>query len=962
MTNINNKGNWEFSFFQKTYDDKNQSIQNKEATIKVALRSDNMFNPKNIKDYINPELSKEEQIIMKNKNKETLKTQEKIIMTNYLAKQHLMVENDKDMIEKYGLVAKVETKEGKIRLLLHTLEYQIKNNNNDFIANIFLRLLEDQFKLSNELKREYQHLLQRMNQIVSKLNLVELQFTKFHTQIPPLNQKGFTKLDDWQINVIDNIDNNISTIISAPTSAGKSIISGYVTIKGKSLFIVPTDALAWQLSAYIGNILGTNVPILTATYQTCPTRDMMIDIINKSESLIGTADVIVDFLPFIKNNFKWIIFDEVHMIGHVEGYHMEYIAKILTNTNTSILALSATIGNINELVEWFNMITNTKFSKIECNKRFFNLQRYNYNNKRLDMIHPLALIDKEDFNSVENTDSHPLLDKNLEPTPPDIWDLVCKLESNFNLGELSPSKYFQQTERIHLDKVNNYFKQLLKFMINKYNINKDIINGILDNFKVKYNDSTFKYSELFFTLKKESKLPAIVFQEDTTDCLNIVRNFANEIDNMEHVKYPRLLIERMKICKLAKKQDKVTDKDKLDTSMEKKSLKQMITKPQTTAIDAPNLDEPHPDFIFNVVQHFSDNTVEEWLVTLKQYFPMINNSHHYIIKLLWRGVGVYARGLPDPYLRLVQTLASQKLLAIVFSDRSLVFGISMPFRSVVISKYNKNELDTMLYHQMAGRAGRRGLDKEGNIIFAGYTWDQIKKLSSSTIPSIKGINCELYSISHANKISELMKTNYDWDKVTRNYLDKTVTKDNDYFYKDLESNYKHGWKFAISDDINYCHMMWKLRNNKDCIVLSYLFPYIKRYFETKKYTEENNQIEIAHFLCRFICVQETNNPELFLNNPELMKYEPYNNIIDNLDELQIDTSTNIDKRLFLSIRHNLLYEKDTKLREQLFNFGNVIKHVQHYYFHTKIVGLAKLLGKLLTRIWWIYHLSSPILQ
>lgn len=39
----NNKGNWEFSFFQKIYDDKNQTIQNKEATIKVALRSDSLI-------------------------------------------------------------------------------------------------------------------------------------------------------------------------------------------------------------------------------------------------------------------------------------------------------------------------------------------------------------------------------------------------------------------------------------------------------------------------------------------------------------------------------------------------------------------------------------------------------------------------------------------------------------------------------------------------------------------------------------------------------------------------------------------------------------------------------------------------------------------------------------------------------------------------------------------------------
>ena len=47
-------------------------------------------------------------------------------------------------------------------------------------------------------------------------------------------------------------------------------------------------------------------------------------------------------------------------------------------------------------------------------------------------------------------------------------------------------------------------------------------------------------------------------------------------------------------------------------------------------------------------------------------------------------------------------------LAIIFSDESLVFGVSMPIRTTVITKDNIN---SMMYHQMAGRAGRRGLDK-----------------------------------------------------------------------------------------------------------------------------------------------------------------------------------------------------------------------------------------------------------
>ena len=44
----------------------------------------------------------------------------------------------------------------------------------------------------------------------------------------------------------------------------------------------------------------------------------------------------------------------------------------------------------------------------------------------------------------------------------------------------------------------------------------------------------------------------------------------------------------------------------------------------------------------------------------------------------------YIVKFPDNYLRIVQKLANQKKLAVVFSDKELVFGVSMPFPDFVI--------------------------------------------------------------------------------------------------------------------------------------------------------------------------------------------------------------------------------------------------------------------------------------
>lgn len=966
MNKVDNKGNWEFSFFQKKHD------PNVESNIKLSLKPANSFNPKYIHQYINPEISKEEQYLQKKLSGQTLKTTENIILQNYLDKKAKAIENDILALKTQGLACQPITKEGKTRLLLKVLESQFapsKEVNKISIANIYLRLLEDTFELTDNIKEEYKVAINKMNNIVKDMDLVELQFTNFHSQMPPLNQKGFVKFDDWQIKVVNNIDNNLSTIVNAPTSAGKSVLSGYVITKGKALFVVPTDALAWQMSSYIGHLISANVPIITNTFQSNPSREALIALLNNAPAIVGTSDCILDYLPFIENNFKWIVFDEIHMLGKLEGRAMESIARVLNNV--PMLGLSATVGNTDELVEKFSTIKNTKVDKVICDKRFFNLQRYYYDSKldELICIHPLSLVNVNQF------EDRTILKKSLQPTPPNIWDLAIKLKDKLDLGLLDPKLYFNDlSKRIELDEANEYFNKLLVFMVENYKNNKDIIDTIINNYKHdELKSSDVDLFNLINKLKQDSKMPAIIFNKNTVKCLKMVCDFAKKVDKMESDKYPRLIQDRLKMAKLAKRLDKETESNS-NSDKSKKEQKQFmgdiklkkdkynessVKLPENQQIEVTSIQEPHPDFTFNTSQYFTESTVKEWYNLLGKYFPSNGDFYHFIIILLWRGVGVYTKGLPDPYLRLVQTLACNKQLAVVFSDESLVFGVSMPFRTVVVLNDDEDLLDSMLFHQMSGRAGRRGLDKEGNIVFAGFNWNRIKELSISEMPIVNSYNQNLYTIQHANKISEINNNNINWNN---------LISDSD-FYNDITSNYKHSWNFSyIKNDINHLHMNWKLRysNNENAptnIILSFLIPYLRRGFENKNCTQENNQIEVAHFLSRFLLTHEANKIENKLVDPNILSENPYNLILDQLNDLQLDLPINIDNRIYLSIQNNVLvkgsnYIETEELRNRLFEFGEVIRHLQHYCFHSKIVGLAKLLGKLLTRIWWIYHNSS----
>lgn len=837
---------------------------------------------------------------------------------------------------------------------MHILKSFISKNQTEQIANVYLKLKDPKYVLTEELKTKYNDLLNQMNTIINGLNLIELQFTKFYNQMPPLNQKGFNAFDDWQIETINNINDNKSTLISAPTSAGKSIISGYVVTKGRCLYIVPTDALAWQVASYIGGILDSDIPIVTLTYQSIPKRDELIKLLNSSNAIVGTSESILDYLPFINCDFKWVILDEIHMMGKNEGSGIETIIKILSNS--LFLGLSATIGNLFELQSWFESICNKPINTIVCNKRFFNLQKYFFDNSsnNLVMLNPLSLVSYTEFEDAS------ILTKTLYPTPRDTWSLVQKLLSNnVDLKELDPNVFFGKDELIELSKTYEYFNKLINFMVSNYS---PIMKSIIEEYSsYNFQDYDTNITTILENLEKTNNFPAILFQQNTIECLNLVRKLAEDLENLEATKYPNLIKERVAKEKETKKINQKIEKEL--SELTDKQLDKKLKDNRDFVFDfvaESDINAPHNDFVYNKESKFNDNEIHEWAEKFKMYFPCVNGNYHYLIRLLWRGIGVYTNGLPDNYLRLIQKLASKKKLALVISDISLVFGISMPFRSSIIYKTKDiiDNLDPMIYHQMAGRAGRRGLDKEGNVIFVGYSWERIKELSVSAIPNIEGINKIIWSGLHGNMISN--NTNY-------LNLNKTLfgsSFSNTYitnFDTDLANKYNNLWSISVERDRNLIQLMWNLRYGNEGVILCILMPYLKKYFDTSNPNEELKQIEIAYLLSKFIHWEEASCEEHII--PELNGTKmDFDIIYDELNNYNIHIPIYIDGKIWLSIRNNRLFDlKDNILRQRLFDFSTKLRSLQHYCYHIKQVNLTKLLGKLLTRIWWIYHSSSPIL-
>lgn len=136
----------------------------------------------------------------------------------------------------------------------------------------------------------------------------------------------------------------------------------------------------------------------------------------------------------------------------------------------------------------------------------------------------------------------------------------------------------------------------------------------------------------------------------------------------------------------------------------------------------------------------------------------INYDHPFMVGIEY-GILCYCN-LIDPAMQRVCQQLINTYPFVTFSDKSLAVGINYPIKTVMllgtIGEGKPLEIiDNTLAHQACGRAGRRGNDKEGNIIYAGV--------------DIKNILIPKYSIVKRNSVENMSELLHDDNSISDNF-------------------------------------------------------------------------------------------------------------------------------------------------------------------------------------------------
>lgn len=168
------------------------------------------------------------------------------------------------------------------------------------------------------------------------------------------------ELQNWQKEVAGSILNGVNVLSIAPTGSGKSHLGLWLTRRfDKVLWVLPTKALTreWFMRA-LTELRGLKlVNIYTGDYR----RES-----NKYQGDLIFATYESALLQLRRKdewfqNLELLIFDEFQFVGEDErGGVVEELLILLSELNpkTKILALSATVGNPEELVKWISRLFN----------------------------------------------------------------------------------------------------------------------------------------------------------------------------------------------------------------------------------------------------------------------------------------------------------------------------------------------------------------------------------------------------------------------------------------------------------------------------------------------------------------------------------------------------------------------------------------------------------------------------
>lgn len=513
---------------------------------------------------------------------------------------------------------------------------------------------------------------------------------------------------------------------------------------------------------------------------------------------------------------KRIIFDEVHSIGQSEdGVIWE---QLLLQAPCPIVALSATVGNPEEFRDWLALSQAKKGYKMDMvvhSVRYSELRKFIYEPsdeqtsfkglkkalrlpvpgldegntqcENIQFLHPVVALTERnrsalDDVSFEARDCFTLWDRMTKTLPENVMK---------KLNVRSPSEALPKImAKSDVIKWEKELKEALRKGIEEGLFN---FQGLRDYFDTSASSSSGSpkskalkksqavsevkvHSDTLFSLAcdlhSQDALPALVFNYDRADCEEAAQKVLGELVEREKVYKEKdagwkETLRQFEEWQNTKERQKNTNKggavinkrskDEQGDSQRVNKMDVLIAGLNIEVSKWESFDPLAPLENYSFADHskLMTSEFEEIIGKLKweKLAPWMTEALH-------RGIGVHHSGMNRRYRQVVEILFRRGFLRLVVATGTLAMGINMPCKTVVFSG-DSIFLTAQNYRQASGRAGRRGFDLLGNVVFNGIPRERVYEVMSSRLPDLRGqfpisttLVLRLFGLLHGTKNSQ----------------------------------------------------------------------------------------------------------------------------------------------------------------------------------------------------------------
>lgn len=565
------------------------------------------------------------------------------------------------------------------------------------------------------------------------------------------------------------------------------------------VYVAPTKALVNQIAAEIQARFRKTYKHAGKSVWAIHTRDYRINNPSGCQILVTVPHILQIMLLAPSNAKSWsprlqnIIFDEIHSIGQAEdGVVWE---QLLLLAPCPIIALSATVGNPEMFHSWLSSTQQSsghEVAMITHQHRYSDLRKFVFTPPKkfafrgladrpsfatlgldgiecLQFVHPVAsLVNKSrgipDDLSLEARDclslyqamkKHETVDysvsRDLDPSNKDTLPAVIRKAQVIKWEKALKDllKQWMADSNSPFDKV---LEDLGRSMDEIHPVDRQASKGDATSMKddeLRSVDAENLYSTtlpLLCKLQERDALPAIFLNYDRHRCEGIAQRVVSELKEAESQyketnpawklkisgfeQYKKDQLKARKPGKVvAKKKSKGDDEDDPSSKMDK-----LMDAASAEANPYANFDPTAPVDGFHFAAKHRAEASE-----LSRYFWQMEKRglSSWLTDALKRGVGVHHAGMNRKYRQVVEMLFRKGYLRVVIATGTLALGINMPCATVVFSG-DSIFLTALNFRQAAGRAGRRGFDLLGNVVFQNISHGKICRLLSSRLPDLNG--------------------------------------------------------------------------------------------------------------------------------------------------------------------------------------------------------------------------------